>query len=74
MYLIYAAMASITSFNFSSDKISNPPADVTCCQRCLACMTYLCQLDIVLVELLLHDLLEDLECELVRFEKGHLLA
>ena len=37
-------------------------------------LAHLGELDIILVELLLHDLLEDLECELVCLEKGHLLS
>jgi len=66
----------MTSFNFSSDRISNPPADVTCHQlhvHYCCSLAHLGELDIVLVELLLHDLLENLECELVCLEKGHLL-
>lgn len=36
--------------------------------------TDLSKLNIVLVKLLLHDLLEHLERQLVSFDKGHLLA
>ena len=35
--------------------------------------TYLCKLDIVVIELLLHDLLQYAQSELMRFQEAHLL-
>lgn len=73
-------MASMTSRSFVSFRISNPPLSVTWEKERHydtnggSGGAYLRELHVVLVQLLLHHLLEHAQRELVRLEQGHLLC
>ena len=75
-------MASMTVLSAASSRISNPLSTVTCARHQHGSpgadaarhdTTHLCELDVVLVELLLHDLLQHAEREDLRLLECHLL-